>query len=1170
MFFGGRKLMSRTEKDRLSLIVPTLNEEGNVVELLERIDRTMREADVIYEVIFVDDHSTDQTRDVVNSFLKKYPITLHTKKGERGKAYSLLEGFGYARYELLAILDADLQYPPETLTAMLRKMRQGADIVVANRVDREVSFVRKLLSRGFSLFFSRFLHGLDCDVQAGLKVFRKEILQHVPLAPSPWTFDLEFLVNARSCGYRIASVDMPFADRRFGESKVVVWKAMYEIGWNAIVLKFRLRPRIRIAPTKSGSMVGAGVVRDGKRFVTHTTLDPEASALDTFTPWQKALMATGVVLVAMGLFFAPLGTGIVVFALLSTAYFLDMCFSFYLVAKSLKNPPEIHAKQRMFSETEERSLPVYSILCPLYKEADMLSGFLAAIDKLNWPKDKLDVLFLLEENDRETINRAEQMNLPLYVRVVVVPDSQPKTKPKACNYGLAFARGEYVVIYDAEDLPEPFQLKKAYIGFQNVPEGVKCLQAKLGYFNPDQNLLTRLFTAEYSLWFDVVLPGLQSINTTIPLGGTSNHFRRKDLLELEGWDPFNVTEDCDLGVRMFKRGYRTAIIDSVTLEEANSKPLNWIRQRSRWIKGYMQTYLVHMRHPLHFFRESGIHTLFFQLMIGLRLIFILINPLLWLMTFVYFAFNSTAGPIIEALFPSVIFYIAVVSMIFGNFLAFYYYMIGCAKRRHWPVVKYVFFVPVYWLMGSVAAGIAVYQLFTKPHYWEKTHHGLHVKAFPQLAGVLRVQRGSSTLGVSVLSGWLERVSVFFGGLRSGVTEWKGWRVMGQTAENFSHLFRDVFLRERAIVGRRRRILIFNWRDTRHEFAGGAEVYIHEMAKRWVAEGSEVTLFCGNDGRCLKDEVVEGVRVVRRGGFYLVYAWAFVWYFLHFRGRYDVIIDCQNGIPFFTPLYAREPVYCLMHHVHQTVFFHSLSLPLALLASFLEKIAMPLVYWRTPFITVSESSRRGMEMLGVGKAGIRVVPPGANLERLSTGEKSAHPTVLYLGRLKAYKSVDVLIRAFALVVRHRPEAMLIIAGDGEEARSLRKLAHSLGLSKHQVIFMGKVSEDTKLRLLQMAWVLVNPSLMEGWGMVTIEANACGTPVIASNVPGLRDSVHNPHTGYLVRYGDSLALARSISVVLSDARLRSSMGRKALAWARKFEWQKSSRRFFRLLRGAYALR
>lgn len=1106
----------------LSIVVPTLNEEGNIAELLRRIDRAMRLSETRYEVVFVDDHSTDKTVETILSLAERYPVSFHVKTGERGKAFSLLEGFAYVRYDRVAILDADLQYPPETLPEMLDRMDAGADIVVANRVEREVSVGRKVLSRGFALVFSRWLHGLNCDVQAGLKVFRRCILDEVRLAPSPWTFDLEFLIRARNYGYSIESVNMPFAERQAGESKIVMLKAITEIGKNALALKFASLSFLRLHPAGEGVMTGAGVAHLGKRFLTHTTLEPDVSALETFVPWQKGLLFLAVLIVVLGAVFDPLATGIVIVALLSTAYFTDMLFSIYLIGRSLRFPPEIRVEPDVLEKLKDAELPIYSVLCPLYKESEVLPGFLRAMAAIDWPKDKLEVVLLLEENDAETIAVARNMSLPSYVRVVVVPESQPKTKPKACNYGLGFVRGKYVVIYDAEDIPDPLQLKKAYVGFRTASPDVRCLQAKLNYFNPHQNILTRLFTAEYSLWFDVLLPGLQSINTVIPLGGTSNHFRRRDLLSCEGWDPFNVTEDCDLGVRMFKRGFRTAIIDSVTLEEANSGIGNWIRQRSRWIKGYMQTYLVHMREPVQFFREHGGHALLFQLMVGMRLTFLVINPILWLVTIVYFTFRATLGPSIEALYPGGVFYIAAASMIFGNFAALYAYMIGCAKRGHWSVVKYVFFIPFYWLMGSIAALMAAYQLFVKPHYWEKTRHGLHLK------------KTDSSTGSAIDTSTVEIANT-----------------MGTPAE---HLAVDV-------SSVPRHILIFNWRDTRHSYAGGAEVYVHEVARQWVASGNEVTVFCGNDGHSPDEEVIDGVKVVRRGGTYLVYAWAAWYYLTRWRGRCDIILDCQNGIPFFTPLYAKEKVYCLMHHVHQEVFFHSLWLPLAWLAGFLEKRVMPIVYRHVSFVTVSDSTRLSMEMLGMGKAGIEVIHPGAYVPA-GKEKKSAIPLVAYVGRLKAYKSVDVLVHAFALVVRECPDAMLVIAGDGEESERLRDLVRRLGLER-RVIFLGRVSEKTKAKLLRSAWVLVNPSLMEGWGIVNIEANACGTPVVASNVSGLRDSVRHAFTGYLFPYGNKDALARRILDILEDDTLRKDMEEHAREWSKRFRWQAASEKLFHIL-------
>ena len=366
-------------------------------------------------------------------------------------------------------------------------------------------------------------------------------------------------------------------------------------------------------------MVGAGVDYRGKRFVTHTTLHHRNSAVYTLTGWQFVFMISVIGLVLAGLLLnAHLVLSIIV-AVLSVVYFADAVFSFFVIVKSLHFPVEMEFSDGEFQELNSKTLPLYTILCPLYREAKILLQFVKAMDSLNWPTNRLEVLLLLEQNDEETIDAVKKMNLPAHFKILIVPHSLPKTKPKACNYGLAHARGSLIVIYDAEDKPEPDQLKKAYLGFAKSDHRVACLQAKLNYYNPHHNFLTMLFTAEYSLWFDVILPGFQSINTAIPLGGTSNHFRTDVLRKLEGWDPFNVTEDADLGIRLFKSGYKTAIIDSVTYEEANSNIRNWIRQRSRWIKGYFQTYLVHTRSPLNFVKKHGFHTLFFHLVMGARM-----------------------------------------------------------------------------------------------------------------------------------------------------------------------------------------------------------------------------------------------------------------------------------------------------------------------------------------------------------------------------------------------------------------------------------------------------------------------------------------------------------------------------------------------------------------------
>lgn len=350
-------------------------------------------------------------------------------------------------------------------------------------------------------------------------------------------------------------------------------------------------------------------------------------------------------------------------------------------------------------------------------------------------------------------------------------------------------------------------------------------------------------------------------------------------------------------------------------------------------------------------------------------------------------------------------------------------------------------------------------------------------------------------------------------------------------------------------------LIFNWRDTRHSYAGGAELYIHEMAKRWVKNNNKVTVFCGNDGNNPRYEIVDGVEVIRRGGFYFVYVWAFIYYLLKFRGRYDVIIDCENGIPFFTPLYAKEKIYLLIHHVHQEVFRKSLRPPFSWIASYLEIQIMPYVYKRVQIVTVSESSKKDIQEYGISNKPAIVLHNGVDLTLFHPSQKSPHPLILYVGRLKFYKSVHILLHAAKDILNKVPDAKIVIAGSGEEDDNLVQLAHKLGI-QNAVSFLGKVSDEVKIDLYQKAWVFVQPSFMEGWGSTNIEANACATPVVASNVPGLRDSVRNPSSGFLVPYGQPNEFADKIMLLIRDNTLRSEMSQKSVEWAQNFDWEKTA--------------
>jgi glycosyltransferase XagB len=472
---------------------------------------------------------------------------------------------------------------------------------------------------------------------------------------------------------------------------------------------------------------GKGFLYQGQEYIHHTDLDFKESAFAQLTFAQKAVMTIALGLISLGMLLNWHTAIILTITFLTTLYFADLLFNLFLVYRSYFRKPEVSVSEDELVKIDVKDWPMYTILCPLYKEWEVLPQFIEAMTALDYPKDKLQVMLLLEANDEETITKANGMNLPSYFEVVVVPHSKPKTKPKACNYGLDFAKGEYVVIYDAEDKPDVFQLKKAVLAFKNAGKKVICIQAKLNFYNATQNILTRLFTLEYSLWFDLVLTGLQSIHAPIPLGGTSNHFRRADLLWLRKWDPFNVTEDADLGMRIVKRGYHTALIDSYTMEEANSQLFNWFKQRSRWVKGYIQTYFVHMRSPRAFFKNGfNLHILTFQLVIGGKVISMLVNPILWMMTLSYLFFTTYTSEFINSLYLLPVFYIGMLCLFAGNFLYMYYYMMGAAKRNEWSLIPFALLTPFYWLAMSGAAYFALYEFVFRPHYWHKTKHGLHL------------------------------------------------------------------------------------------------------------------------------------------------------------------------------------------------------------------------------------------------------------------------------------------------------------------------------------------------------------------------------------------------------------------------------------------------------------
>jgi glycosyltransferase XagB len=369
-------------------------------------------------------------------------------------------------------------------------------------------------------------------------------------------------------------------------------------------------------------------------------------------------------------------------------------------------------------------LPIYSVLVPVFRETAVLAQLVEALLAIDYPQDRLDIKLILEEDDALMHRAVAASGLPGHFEVIVVPAGKPQTKPRALNYGLQLARGSLVTIYDAEDIPDPQQLRLAAAAFHAVPNDLACLQAGLTFYNPNQNWLTRQFAAEYAALFKIMLPALAERGLPLLLGGTSNHFRRQALEAVGAWDPFNVTEDADLGLRLSRMGYRCGVLASDTLEEANMDLGNWLKQRRRWLKGFLQTWLVHMRAPGQLARNIGIDGFWTAQCMTLGVVgsalfhpFLLAFSLWSLLPANMSRLPQTASThLLTGLGLAILIGGYIVSMAIA---AKGLRAIGFSRR--WPVIATL---PCYWLLMSVAAWQALWDFFVRPFHWHKTRHGL--------------------------------------------------------------------------------------------------------------------------------------------------------------------------------------------------------------------------------------------------------------------------------------------------------------------------------------------------------------------------------------------------------------------------------------------------------------
>lgn len=364
--------------------------------------------------------------------------------------------------------------------------------------------------------------------------------------------------------------------------------------------------------------------------------------------------------------------------------------------------------------------PIVSVMVALYRESDIAPRLIERLGKLDYPRELLDVLLVVEADDALTRDALAREPLPPWMRVVAVPDGPVRTKPRALNFALDHCRGPIIGVYDAEDAPEPDQIRKIVTHFHRRGPEVACLQGRLDFYNPRSNWLARCFTAEYAAWFRLFLPGIARLGLAVPLGGTTLFFRRAALEKLGRWDAHNVTEDADLGMRLARHGFRTELADTTTYEEANCRARPWVKQRSRWIKGFMMTWLTHMRDPVRLWRDLGPRKfLGFQVLLLGSVLQALTAPVLWTFWLVPLGLpHPVVGLLGAPLFTALwLLFFATEGLTIAFGIA------GLARTRHGLSPLWVPTLSFYHPMATAAAWKAAREMLTKPFWWDKTSHG---------------------------------------------------------------------------------------------------------------------------------------------------------------------------------------------------------------------------------------------------------------------------------------------------------------------------------------------------------------------------------------------------------------------------------------------------------------
>lgn len=708
----------------VSVIVPLDGDRPVPPAFFARLGATMVASGRPFEIIVIDDHSKVSPEQQILALPQEYQVRYFQKRGARGRSVSLKEGVDQALGSTIVLIDPDLRYSPEAVPDMVAAL-ETCDVAVADRHHVGSSFFYALSSRLYRLVFGRIILSVNADVRSGLKAFKRsqlESLRFDPEAQLAWGFDAFLLYHARRVGWKVGEVRVAYG----GGKKTRAFNGFYErtrVAFGIIGLRIMHGVRMVVPflfPPSPIDYFSAGFTNIND----YLFLTPTQSAKGHITKETVSLimfLLLMLVLVGMYLHYS-VGLPLLRFfaAFISCLYLTILTFKVLMLGRSVRANARVITQADLDALSYDE-LPVVSVFIPLYHENEIIPQIFRYITDFDYPQDKLDIIFILESTDTETAKAFIDMHPPAHFKALLSPDVEPKTKPKAMNVAFKEARGDVLVIFDAEVLPERDQIKRAVATFKRFPEA-KYLHTRMDVYNAEENWITKLYTAEFCYFYHYLMPGLIESKYPVPISGHSTYFRKEVIEKVGAWDAYNVAEDCDIGIRIYRKGFGSgAMLDSHTWEQSTTTIPTWVRQRTRWIQGFIQTSMVQLRYPLLLKRELGSwkNFLVFLFLVPGNVVLNMLNMFQWVMFIIW---NTTHAPFLQVAYSGIVLYLATTCFLVGNFLFTFFSMYGLYERKHFRIVPWATLSFAYWIMLGIATFRAALHLFLHPHKWDHTKH----------------------------------------------------------------------------------------------------------------------------------------------------------------------------------------------------------------------------------------------------------------------------------------------------------------------------------------------------------------------------------------------------------------------------------------------------------------